>query len=151
MRASGPRPIASALRRLVPFVALLAASCSAGTWEDDPKNWSRAFHEDRPADGIEVVRSWYMRTPHFTAEFAWFFELRITPEVKRGINAAEHFRKLTNLTDEEYALRLFTPTPAWFAPGPIARYDAYESIESQNFVVLVEKDGERSFWSAVQR
>lgn len=149
-RASGPRPTASALHRLAPFVALLAASCSAGTWEDDPKNWSRAFHEDRPGDGIEDVRSWYMRTPHFTAEFAWFFELRVTPEVKRGIAEAEGFQRLVDLTDGEYAKHLFEPVPAWFTPGPLAQYDVYQSDESLSFIILVEKDGERSFWCAMQ-
>lgn len=144
------RPRARFAQRLAPALALLVVGCSAGTWENDSKNWSRAFHEDRPADGIEVVRSWYMRTPHFTAEFAWFFELRVTPEVKRGIAEAEGFQKVVDLTDGEYARHLFEPVPAWFTPGPLAQYDVYQSDESRNFIILVEKDGDRAFMSAVR-
>src|SRR5882757_5268739 len=50
----------------------------AGTWEDDPKNWYRAFNEAQPSD-VKVVHSKYWRSNHFTYEFVYYFEVEATP------------------------------------------------------------------------
>jgi len=47
-----PRPI-------LLFTAMQADSSQhAGTWEDDPKNWYRAFNEEQPAQ-VKVIHSKY--------------------------------------------------------------------------------------------
>ena len=102
------------------FFAMQADSIRhAGTWEDDPKNWYRAFHEQPPAE-VKVVHSKFWRSNHFTYEFMYYFEIKATPEwrdafmEKRGLkrvsaSVARSFR--TNIHSDD--------TPAWFAPDPV--------------------------------
>ncbi len=52
---------------------------NAGLWEDDSKNWSRAFHGDPPA-GLTVVHSKYWESDHFTHKYIYFFEVKAPPE-----------------------------------------------------------------------
>src|SRR4026208_128179 len=62
------------------FFAMQADSIlHAGTWEDDPQNWYRAFKEQQPAE-VKVVHSKYWRSDHFTVEFIYYFEVEATPE-----------------------------------------------------------------------
>ena len=58
-------------------VAIVIAGCGyfmAGTWEDDPGNWGRAFESTKPPD-VAVVHSKYWRSAHWTYEFEYFFEI----------------------------------------------------------------------------
>ena len=65
---------------IIPFFAMQVDSIQhAGTWEDDPKNWYRAFNEEQPAE-VKVVHSKYWRSDHFTLEFTYYFEVQATPE-----------------------------------------------------------------------
>jgi len=135
------------------FGGVLLAGCGplvSGTWSDDPKNWRRAFDESQPADGISVVHSWYMRTPHFTAEYAWFFELQLTDKTKNQIATNSHFTKLPALSAQDLRLRTYTDRPKWFVPEPLSAYDAYEAKGERNFLILIEKNGGRSFWTRYQ-
>lgn len=132
------------------FAALLLVGCSAGTWSDDAKNWERAFEESRPADGITIVHSWYWRSPHFTAEYAWFFELRLTEDVKKQMRASPDFALLSSLSEDDLRSRIFDPAPSWFAPKPLPAFDVYESQSEPSFLILVERNGERSFWTRYQ-
>jgi hypothetical protein len=120
------------------------------TWSDDPKNWRRAFDEPRPADGISIAHSWYMRTPHFTAEYAWFFELQLADKVKSEMVTNSDFTKLPAFTQEDLRLRTYRDRPKWFAPEPLSAYEAYESKTERNFLIFLEKNGGRSFWTRYQ-
>jgi hypothetical protein len=76
---------------LLTFFPLQAASKqTAGTWEDDPKNWFRAFNEQTPPD-VQVLHSKYWKSDHFTYEYIYFFEISATPGWK------ETFLKNRNL------------------------------------------------------
>jgi hypothetical protein len=127
-------------------VSLLLAGCWAGTWTDDPHNWSRAFHEDASAPGIRILRSWYTRTPHFTAEYAWCFELELSPERKMQILEQKDFPKVASLSDRWVHDRLGYGFPSWCPPKPLSEYDAYEAKDDPGFVILVQKSGLRSYW-----
>jgi hypothetical protein len=110
-----------------PFFAMQANSIRlAGTWEDDPQNWYRAFKERAPAQ-VKVVHSKYWRSSHFTYEFIYYFEVEATPEwrneflKKRGLtqvssSIARSFR--TNTRSDM--------TPNWFAPDPVELYDVWD-------------------------
>jgi hypothetical protein len=135
------------------LAAVLLVGCGplvSGTWSDDPKNWRRAFDESRPADGITIVHSWYMRTPHFTAEYAWFFELQLAEKVKSQIVTNSDFTKLPAFSLEDLRLRTYSDRPKWFAPEPLAAYEVYESKTEGSFLILLEKNGGRSFWTRYQ-
>ena len=62
------------------FIILLATltSCGflySGTWEDEDENWERAYGVALP-DSLTLTHSWYWRSPHFTMEYAFYFELK---------------------------------------------------------------------------
>jgi hypothetical protein len=135
------------------LAAVLLVGCGplvSGTWSEDPKNWRRAFHESLPADGITIVHSWYMRTPHFTAEYAWFFELQLADKLKGQITTNSDFTKLPPLSQEDLRLRIYSDRPKWFTLEPLSAYDAYESKTERGFLIFVEKNGGRSFWTRYQ-
>lgn len=134
------------------LLAALLTGCGpfvSGTWTDDPKNWKRAFNETRPGDGISIVHSWFMRTPHFTAEFAWFFELELSEDAKKELLASPQLVKLSGVSIEALYSRMYQDRPSWFSPKPLAAFDVFESKEHRDFLVFVEKSGRRSFWSAL--
>jgi hypothetical protein len=134
-------------------MALLFAGCGpfvAGTWRDDPKNWKRAFGESRPAEGISIVHSWYMRTPHFTAEFAWFFELELSEAAKKELVSSPELTKLTGASTEGISLQIYPERPTWFSPEPPSAFDVYESKSDRDFLIFIEKNGRRSFWTRYQ-
>ena len=57
---------------------VILAACGPvkfGNWTDDPDNWGRAFQSSKP-DDVEVVHSYYYRSPHFTYEFSYYFHIR---------------------------------------------------------------------------
>ncbi len=122
----------------------------SGTWSDDPKNWSRAFGETGPASGIFVVHSWYMRTQHLSAEYAWFFELKLNEKTKNELILKPGFAKLKNVTPEFLRQRIYQEAPKWFQPEPLSSFDVYESKVDGHFLMFVEKDGIRSFWTSFQ-
>src|SRR4051812_21318192 len=82
---------------------------AAGTWENDPKNWTRAFNESRPADGIEIVHSWYRRMPHWTAEFAWFFELKMSASARAAMFANPQVHRRAAFTKYDFEQHLASP------------------------------------------
>lgn len=142
------------MKRALPIlVVLLLVGCGpfvSGTWSDDPKNWKRAFGESRPGEGISVLRSWYMRTPHFTAEFAWFFELELSESAKKEVVSSPELSKLAGASPEALRSRIYHDRPSWFSPEPFAAFDVYESKVDRDFLIFIEKSGRRSFWTRCQ-
>jgi hypothetical protein len=110
-----------------PFIAMQASGIlNSGTWQDDPKNWYRAFREEQPSQ-VKVVHSKYWRSNHFTLEFMYYFEVEATPEwrdsflMKKGLalvspSFAGSFRAYNSSDD----------TPDWFAPDPVSLYDVWD-------------------------
>lgn len=139
-------------RLLLSLAAILLLGChpSAGTWSDDPKNWDRAFKQSRPPEGITVVRSWYMRTPHFTAEYAWFFELQLSDEVKKGLAASPELKRVDTARPDQLWSRVYGERPAWFKPEPLADYDVFEFSDEPGFFILLHKSSSRAFWTRQQ-
>jgi len=132
---------------------LVLTSCGyflSGSWSNDPENWGRAFGEAKPASGISVIHSWYMRSPHFTAEYAWFFELRLSEKVKKELISKPEFTRLNNITLNTLRRRTYQDPPRWFLPQPLSAFEVYESKNDNNFLVFVEKNGNRSFWTCFQ-
>jgi hypothetical protein len=118
----------------------------AGTWEDDPQNWFRAFREQQPAD-VKVIHSKYWRSDHFTVEFIYYFEVEATPEwrdafmKKRGLtqvspSVARSFRTNTHSDD----------TPGWFAPDPVELYDVWDRAGYFGSVWIAKTNGHIFFY-----
>lgn len=66
----------------------------AGTWEDDPGNWSRAFQSTKPPE-VAVVHSKYWRSAHWTSEFEYFFEIAPNPQLKAQLFGENNVRQAT--------------------------------------------------------
>lgn len=142
------------MRRPLPvLLAVLFVGCGpfvSGTWSDDPKNWQRAFRESAPADGIKIVHSWYTRTPHFTAEYAWFFELEVDDKTRISSTNSPGFNLLPYSAAEVARLPVFSPRPAWFKAEPPEAFELYWSKANPPWLIFQEKNGKRAFWSSSQ-
>jgi hypothetical protein len=95
-------------------ILLLAGCFRGGTWADDPRNFSRAWGVEPPAN-VQVIRSWYWRSAHFTREEIYYFHLRAP------LSFAEAFASTNNLRPTEpHEINAYSfphSKPDWFAPG----------------------------------
>lgn len=117
------KPATLALIVATLYCPLLTGCGSSGTWEDDARNWRRAFSSDLPP-GVAVVHSRYWRSPHFTLEFEYFFELRV--DDPNALDALKH--GLTRYADQETHRpvdQFFGDRPAWFIAGPLEQYEIW--------------------------
>jgi len=140
-------PRANAMRHirilLLPlFVLSLASACHrSGIWVDDAKNWKRAFGQSQPRD-IEIVRSWYWRSPHFTHEFEYFFALAPNDAFRKQAEESGNLIHFTEPTKEERqeVQRFFHEKPAWFIPKPLETYEIWKSKEPHaNFRLFIDR------------
>ena len=112
---------------VIPFLAMQADSIRhAGTWDDDPKNWLRAFNEEQPAE-VRVVHSKYWRSNHFTVEYIYYFEVETTPAWKNRFFAKQNLKQVSTETARSFRTNIHDDgTPNWFAPDPVGRYDVWD-------------------------
>jgi hypothetical protein len=127
-----------------PMLAIgLFAACGyikSGSWDDDAGNWKRAFGSAPPADAV-VIHSHYSRSPHFTYEFEYFFEIQSHPAFRTELFTRNKLIKAPRSTVTE-AKEALGHAPPWFCPKADERYDAwvYEGIPSGQFKVLIDRD-----------
>tara|TARA_B100000959_G_C14816149_1_gene555928 strand:+ start:491 stop:937 length:447 start_codon:yes stop_codon:yes gene_type:complete len=138
---------------LVATVVLLAGCgyYKAGTWEDDPKNWERAFNSSRPPD-VVVVHSKYWCSPHWSHEFEYFFEIVPTPEFTEQLFIKNQLREIKGEEAETAKLNFFADKPAWFTPGQTTNYEVwvYKEEPDGNFRVFVNKHSGHLFLTDYQ-
>ena len=128
------KPVPSSIARAFILVGLLLlfflalfvfwGVARSGFWNDDPRNWQRAFGEDTPK-GVSVVHSQYWRTAHFSYEAGWYFELKVSPERRRKLVQS-------NLVPVEIleSTKMDEPCPdppRWFVPKPLLSYQVWRS------------------------
>ena len=128
---------------LLVVVVVLLAGCGyfkAGTWEDDPKNWERAFNSSRP-HGVAVVHSKYWRSPHWSHEFEYFFEIVPTPELAEQLFIKNQLREIKGVEAVTAKSNFFGDKPPWFTPGEGTHYEVwvYKAEPGGNFRVFVNK------------
>jgi hypothetical protein len=137
------------------LLATFATSCGyvmCGTWEDDPKNWKRAFDFAKP-DEIVVVHSKYWRSAHWSYECSWYFEIDPTPPVREKMFTENRLKRLST---EEAAQAKRDPgpqPPAWYAPKDIGRYEAWVYDDEQpqgNFKLFVDTESGHFFMNDYQ-
>jgi hypothetical protein len=144
-------------RSLIGLALLIVASISgcgyamAGTWEDDPGNWSRAFESTKPPE-VSVIRSKYWRSAHWTYEFAYFFEIAPEPRLKSQLFGKNKLRQATGV--EAMRVKKDGPgdAPPWFAPGEATEYEVwvFEGSPNSHFKVLIEKKSRVMFLADYQ-
>ena len=127
------------------FFLLFQSGCGylvSGTWEDDPKNWQRAFHTQKP-DNVVVLHSKYYRSPHFTYEFQYFFEIEQNDLLEEQLFTQN---ELVKIEDEEHAKEEATSgvlvnAPEWFVPKKLRQYDMwrFKDEPQRNFRVFIDR------------
>ncbi len=141
-------------RRYVLSALLLTTGCGyfqSGVWENDPSNWERAFRSAKP-DDVVVVHSTYWRTPHWSYEAGYIFEIAANPKLREQLFRENRFLRLEGAAAVESKSLCFSTCPAWFAPKAIEEYDVwgYADEPRGNFRVLIEKKTGTMFVSDFQ-
>jgi hypothetical protein len=120
------------------FAVIAFAACHrSGTWVDDPRNANRAWGIDLPR-GMVLRHSWYWRSPHFTREESYFFEIDGAPTDFAPAFAKENAMHSSDAISVVGTSTCF-PRPAWFAPGPAANYESWSS--DTGFVLRDHRSG----------
>jgi len=110
--------------------AVLAVGCGrGGTWTDDPANFERAWGVAKPAE-VDLVRSWYWRSPHWTREEAYFFHLRAADGFAEEFSEANGLVAGETMTGSAISgLSWSFDRPEWFAPRADATYESWDDAQ----------------------
>jgi hypothetical protein len=108
-------------------LALFFNSCG-GKWDDDQKNWRRAFNGQIPPPDVKVLHSRYYRSPHFTYEAYYYFQITASDQFLQSWVKHQNLA-LTNATSSDLAL--FYDKPAWFLPRPIQSYEMWRPFTDE--------------------
>ena len=129
------------LSKALVTLTLVATCCGchrSGTWVDDPKNWERAFGRSQPKE-LEVIHSIYWRTPHFTREDGWTFQIKSPPSFYKEWLAAYKVKHPDSqgLQKLDYMKK---DKPAWFLPKPMTEYEIWVIDEpDSNFGLFIDR------------
>ena len=126
---------------------ILLFSCSAGTWEDDKNNWQRAFNVE-PSKGISIKHSWYWRSPHFTMEQEYFFELEYSDSLEKEFLKAGDLVKVNST--EYQNINFFHHKPQWFVPRDFKFYDIYKSTQYEHYYLFIDRRNKNIFFTEFQ-
>ena len=114
---------------------------SSGTWEDDPHNWERAFRSKKP-DDVVVLHSWFWRSPHWSYEFQYFFEIEHNDSLEKQLFEQNKLIKLDGKDATDAKNNYIVEPPDWFAPKAVDEYEiwVFEDEPERNFRVFVDKE-----------
>jgi hypothetical protein len=134
---------------VIPFFLMQTESIQhAGTWEDDPGNWRRAFDEEQPAQ-VKVVHSKYWRSNHFTYEFIYYFEVKATPEWTDAFLRKKNLALVSPSSARSFRVNNDShDTPSWFAPDPVELYDVWDQPGYTGSVWINKTNGHIFFYDA---
>ena len=123
------------------------SSCSSGTWENDDKNWQRAFDTNLPKE-IRLKHSYYWRSTHVFLEQEYFFEIEHTDSLEK------EFLKGTDLvkvdSTNSVSIHFFGEKPKWFVPDGFQNYEIYKSSRFDNYYLFIDKQRKSIFLTDYQ-
>lgn len=130
------------------FFSIGCGYFKAGQWDDDSRNWQRAFGGPVP-NGWSVLHSRYWRFPHWTYEGGFYFDVKVPPGWRQKLMNRPDLIKYepSQSTDMDGAC---LERPKWFAPGSVTSYDVWTSHGTGNYRLFVEKEGSEVFFSDCQ-
>jgi hypothetical protein len=125
------------------IAVVVAGSCGyvrSGTWDDAPENWSRAFQSTKPAD-VVVVHSRYWRTPHWTYEAGYLFEIQPNAALREQLFRRNRLRALQDAEVAAATRPCVGACPVWFAPKALQEYEiwVYADEPDGSFMILIDK------------
>ena len=110
---------------LLVSMLLATAFFRAGTWEDDPGNWARAFETAKPAD-VVIPHSWYWRRPAWKRKEVYFFQFRWNERLFEQLTS-KHAMSLVEQREARPPLgqKYCVDKPGWFPPESAAGYETW--------------------------
>ena len=133
---------------LLLFSCFCLFSChSSGTWEDDRENWERAFDLTLP-DSIEMKHSWYWRSPHWSYECEYFFELEYSKNLEQEFLSADDLEQIDS--SMYYEIEFFHDKPVWFVPKDYNDYEIWGSWQYENYYMFIDKKGGSIYFTQYQ-
>jgi hypothetical protein len=123
----------------IAVITLALAGCG-GKYVDDKHNFERAFRTACPKD-IEVVHSIYLKSPHFTEEHEYYFEIKPAAgsDFLRWLTGTPIIIQSPNgLADVPLYFNLRPDRPEWFAPDSPTNYDTWYCT-NEPFIILRDK------------
>jgi hypothetical protein len=125
------------------LIVQLNAGCGyvkAGTWEDDPGNWNRALQSTKPPD-VTVIHSKYWRSPHWSYEFEYYFEIGPNVKLKEQLFGKNKLQRVNGDEAAKVRKNVFGDVPPWFAPKNVTEYEiwVFEGEPNINFKILIDK------------
>ena len=149
MLAARRRPrVCGGLQLLAATAFVLAACHRSGAWSDDPRNFERAWNQPAPTD-LRIAHSWYWRSAHFTREEAYYFQFARHVQFMRGFigeNAFQPVADATSVTVSDYSC---FSRPIWFAPKPMAAYNAWTAPPNAARAMILEDRATGDFFISV--
>jgi hypothetical protein len=128
------------------FMILSPNPAHAGTWEDDPKNWYRAFNKEQPSE-VKVIHSKYWRSAHFTLEFIYYFEVETTPEWRDAFLKKRSLGLVSPSTARSFRTNNDSDTtPNWFASDTLDHYDVWDKAGYFGSVWINKTNGHIYFY-----
>jgi len=95
---------------------------AAGKWDDDPKNWSRAFDGQTKPPDVTELHSRYWKSLHFTDEWEYFFQLHPPPNFLEVWISSQNLGPVPVSKDNTPP---FFEQPSWFLPKPVEGYELW--------------------------
>jgi len=134
------------------LVAVLLVGChESGTWSDDARNWKRIFQVAKPAD-INVVHSWFWRSPHFTYEYEYYIQVQKHADLQKRLLTMNPMKQLTQENELQMAMVWSQHKTTWFVPKPVAMYEVwvYSNAPNSDFRLLIDRETGDLFLSDTQ-
>jgi hypothetical protein len=132
------------------FCSCYLSGChKSGVWNESPENWERAFNgQSKPRD-VTIYHSYYWRSPHFTYEAGYFFELS-APE--KFLQDWIQYQRLVSMIPSSETFGPYPAQPTWFTPKPMDNYDMWVATNSPNtnFRLFQDRASKRIFVSEAQ-
>ncbi len=133
------------------LIVLFGNSCGyfySGTWEDEDKNWERAYNQELP-ERVKLIHSWYWRSPHWSLEQALYFEIEYNEEIKQNFLKSGNIEKVDS--KDYHRISFFKDKPQWFVPKSFKFYDIWMGTKLyDNFILFIDKQDSLIFWTDYQ-
>lgn len=85
-------------------------------------NWSRAFDGQRQPPSVKVLHSRFWKSPHFTYEAEYFFELTAPAQF---LTDWITFQKLVPTQPTQENVPPYFKKPEWFTPKSLGNYEMW--------------------------
>ena len=131
---------------IVSFLIISCGYIKSGTWENDDKNWNRVYSYELP-DSIELIHSWYQRSPHWTLEETFYFETKFNEVIKENF-----IESLIRIDSTKYnRIEFLENRPDWFVSKDLTNYEIWVAEdEYDNFIFFIDKSNKHLFWTDYQ-